>query len=378
MKLLDVCRIGGRPVKKYAGLKKYIATGNIINNDIASFQMIEYNNKPSRANVEIQSNDVLFAKMIDTVKVLKANDNNINNIYSTGFYCITPNDNVLQDYLYLYFNSEYFNLQKNKYCAGATQKAINNDGLSKINIRNLPTIEDQKSIVKKIYNIENLIKIKKDEILKLESLIKSQFVEMFGDYKSIFQNWNNALVNDIADVTVGIVITPSKYYTDSNGVKTFRSLNIGKMKIKDTDWVYLSKEGNQINQKSILKENQVLVVRSGKPGVSCVITKEYEGCNAIDVIITTPSIEKINPVYLASFTNYEPGMNQIINGQNGVAQKHFNVKSYQNLKIALPPIDLQNQFAQIVEQIDKQKFEFEKSLKKLEELQASLMQEYFG
>ena len=63
---------------------------------------------------------------------------------------------------------------------------------------------------------------------------------------------------------------------------------------------------------------------------------------------------------------------------NGSAQPQLPISKMNAIKLLLPPIDLQNKFAGIVEQIDKQKFEFEKSLKKLEELQASLMQEYFG
>ena len=176
MKLLNICSIGGTSVKKFNDQKKYIATGDIINNEIVSFEYVDFDSKPSRANVVINKNDVLFAKMMDTVKVLKANDENTRNIYSTGFYCITPNKDVLQDYLYLYFNSDAFNLQKNKNCSGATQKAINNDGLKKIEIKQIPSIEDQKMIVKKLNAIDKLIKIKNSEIDKLNQLIKSQFV----------------------------------------------------------------------------------------------------------------------------------------------------------------------------------------------------------
>lgn len=176
MNLLDICKIGGSSVKKFDGTRKYIATGDIIDNEITSYELVNYNSKPSRANVEIKNNDVLFAKMKDTVKVLKANDSNINNIYSTGFYCMTPNDNVLQEYLYYYFKSESFNSQKNKNCSGATQKAINNDGLKKIKIKFLPSVEEQNKIIEELSYLERLITIKNEEINKLNLLIKSQFV----------------------------------------------------------------------------------------------------------------------------------------------------------------------------------------------------------
>lgn len=177
MNLFDICDIGGQSVKSFDGEKKYIATGDIINNEIISGEIVNYKSKPSRANVEVGLGDVLFAKMMDTVKVLKVDELNKDYIYSTGFYCMTPKADILQDYLYLYFNSDSFNSQKNKNCSGATQKAINNDGLSKIVIKSIPSVEEQKEIINKLSNINNLIKIKKEEIKKLNLLIKSQFVK---------------------------------------------------------------------------------------------------------------------------------------------------------------------------------------------------------
>ena len=90
-------------------------------------------------------------------------------------------------------------------------------------------------------------------------------------------------------------------------------------------------------------------------------------------------LTKVNPDYIFIFTKTEEYKRWVTNKQRVVAQPNINAKEYGNdLLIPIPPIELQNKFAKIVEQIDKQKFEFEKSLKKLEELQDSLMQEYFG
>lgn len=180
MKLLDICKIGGKPVKEYQGLKKYVATGDVINNTIVSFEHVSFENKPSRANVEIGGSDVLFAKMKDTIKTLCANSNNVNNIYSTGFYVLTPVNNVIQKYLYYYLNSESFNVQKNRLCSGATQKALNNVGLDKIIIKDIPTIIEQEKIIERLTIIDNLINLKNNQINKLEQLVKSQFVNYFS------------------------------------------------------------------------------------------------------------------------------------------------------------------------------------------------------
>ncbi len=199
---------------------------------------------------------------------------------------------------------------------------------------------------------------------------------MFGT-ENDFSKWNCCYVEDVADVTVGVVIKPTQYYCEK-GIPAFRSLNIGEMKVNDSDWVYFTEEGNEKNRKSILKENDVLVVRSGAPGKSCVITKKYEGYNVVDAIIAHPNLEKVNPVFLCMFTNMPHGMNQIKAKTGGAAQQHFNVGGYNSLKIILPPLSLQNDFADFVQQIDKSKFAMQKSLEKAETLYKSFMQEYFG
>ena len=184
---------------------------------------------------------------------------------------------------------------------------------------------------------------------------------MFGT-ENDFSKWNCCFVEDVADVTVGVVIKPTQYYCEK-GIPAFRSLNIGEMKVNDSDWIYFTEEGNEKNRKSILKENDVLVVRSGAPGKSCVITKKYEGYNVVDAIIAHPNLEKVNPVFLCMFTNMPHGMNQIKAKTGGAAQQHFNVGGYNSLKIILPPLSLQNDFAAFVHQIDKSKFEIWRYLK---------------
>jgi len=161
----------------------------------------------------------------------------------------------------------------------------------------------------------------------------------------------------LGHVQVGVVIKPSQYYTDkSEGVRTFRSLNIGAGFIKDIDWVYFTKEGHQKNSKSILKKDDLLIVRSGAPGTACVVTEEYTGCNAVDIIIAHPDCKKVNPYYLCTFTNMPHGKKQIDEGIGGAAQQHFNVGKYNKLQLMLPPKTLQDEFVGFVKQVDKSKF----------------------
>lgn len=150
---------------------------------------------------------------------------------------------------------------------------------------------------------------------------------MFGDSNNS-KGYPIIQVGDYCDkIQVGIVIKPSKYYVQNGGVKSFRSLNVGELYVKDENWVEISLEGNRENSKSILNENDVVIVRSGNPGTSCVIPKKYSGYNAIDLIIARVNQNLCNSYYLSSFTNFEHGMKQIKEGTGGAAQQHFNVAS---------------------------------------------------
>ena len=263
---------------------------------------------------------------------------------------LLPKENVLPEYLC--YVVKYMHLEK--YFTGATIPHIYFKDYKKEEF-NLDTLDRQKEIVNILGRIECVISSRQQELQKLDELIKARFVEMFG-HETNSNKWDIVKVEDVADVQVGVVIKPSQYYTNqNNGIRAFRSLNIGAGYIKDTDWVYFTEEGHQKNAKSILKENDLIIVRSGTPGTACVVTKEYAGCNAIDIIIAHPNCKKVNPFYLCAFTNMPHGKKQIDEGIGGAAQQHFNVGKYNKVRLMLPPMELQKEFEIFVHQVDKSK-----------------------
>lgn len=252
--------------------------------------------------------------------------------------------------------------------------------LTKSNLLNieipLPPLDEQRRIAAVLDKVSDLIAKRREQLDKLDELVKARFVEMFGD-ETETGRWPSCTIADIADVCVGVVIKPTQYYTN-NGIPAFRSLNIGEMCVKDDEWVYFTKEGHQKNQKSIVRQNDVLVVRSGAPGTACVVTEQYDGYNAVDIIIAHPDNTKINSTFLAEFTNMPHGKNQIRERTGGAAQQHFNVSGYKALHLIMPPMCQQEEFASFFEQTNKSKLTIQQSLDKMETLKKALMQEYFG
>ena len=205
--------------------------------------------------------------------------------------------NVFVDKQYFAFAVQHKLMEMESKTHGATMKHIVKKDFDNTEIP-FPSVERQAEIANTLTKVKGVIDTRHQQLTALDHLIKARFVEMFGDESNPYQ-WPVISVEDVANVSVGVVIKPAQYYTDAeHGIKAFRSLNIGPMTIKDGDWVYFSNEGNDKNAKSQLKENDLLIVRSGAPGTACVVPKQYEGCNAIDIIIARPNTKQINPFLL--------------------------------------------------------------------------------
>lgn len=374
-KVIEFCTVAGNSVKSFEGKRKYIATGDIIENKIINFEEVTFKNKPSRANQNVKVGDVLFAKMKDTLKVIIIDNKNVDNIYSTGFCVIEPKKNVYSKYLYWLFNSNNFNEQKNKNCKGATQKALNNEGLSKITIKNFPTLNEQKNIIKNLDIVQEIIDIRKKQIDELDELIKAQFVEMFGSVK--YSKWKKEKLEDITEK-----ITDGKHggcQSEENSGYYF----IGATEIYNDKINY--ENSNQITKKDFekdytrcdLKLDDFVIVNTGATiGKSAIVVDERCKNTLLQksVALIRVKKEKILPIYLKYC--YEAEASLYRKGQ-GCARINLLLSQIRNTDIPVPPIELQNKFADIVKQIDKQKFEIQRSLEEIQKLQESLMNKYF-
>ncbi len=273
-------------------------------------------------------------------------------IVSPLYTVFSVSDEIDCQYLYYFLRSDFGKQMIKARASGSVRDNLKLEMLKEMTIPDISK-EGQHFCAQILDCLQILIQLRKQELQKLDDLIKARFVELFGK-ETEFDKWPCGTVGDVADVCVGVVIKPTQYYTDE-GVPAFRSLNIGEMYVKDTDWVYFTEEGHLKNQKSVIRKNDVLVVRSGAPGTACVVTEKYDGYNAVDIIIAHPDNSKVNSVFLAAFTNMPHGMNQIRVKTGGAAQQHFNVGGYKDMRLILPPMKLQEEFAVFVQAIDKSK-----------------------
>lgn len=151
-----------------------------------------------------------------------------------------------------------------------------------------------------------------------------------------------------ADVTVGIVITPAKWYVESGGVPALRGVNITPGRVVGSDLVHISEQGHAENLKSRLHAGDVVVVRTGQAGAAAVVPSEFEGANCIDLIRIRPG-HALAPRYLEYVLNSDYAKSHVSEHSVGSIQAHFNVGAMK--QIPIPAISRARQ-DEIVEELD--------------------------
>ena len=189
------------------------------------------------------------------------------------------------------------------------------------------------------------------------------------------KSWEIVSCEDVCKkIMVGIVITPSKYYTDV-GVPVFRSANVTEEGINFRNLKYISEESNELLKKSKLTVGDVLTVRTGYPGTSAVVQANGEGCNCVDVVISRPNKEVIHTNFLCYWINSNYGKGEVLKKQGGLAQQHFNVGDLRELKLVLPCLDEQRRVLNILESQSMRLEVVEQKLHQTQSLKKSLMQD---
>jgi len=382
MKLLDYCYINPKKVNSFEGKKRYVATGDLNEGEITSCVEVTYNKKPSRANIMIEENDILFAKMKDTKKVLMGNSQNIDYIYSTGFYCITAKENVNPKILYYYLNSDKFNIQKDKNCSGATMQAINDIGLKNIQL-SLPNLKQQDMIVNNLEKMESLINNKKQCLIDLNNLIISKYNEMFNDIYG--DKSKNKSIGEICEKVKRYPTFCNMEYLN-DGVRVIRIGNIledGNMDLNDKNYVFVYSKANEDFPETILEENDIIMAVRGDGStakrIGIIKDKKLYGSNISPNLIRIKADKTIiNPIYLFYFLTGAVGQKRLEKYVTKTAKKNISAKDILKVQVPCPSIEQQNKFVEYVENIEKAKTLINSDLLDLEMLLKIKLNEYFN
>ena len=380
LQFTDCVEIVGEACQPFSGYKQYVSTGAVAINHISNgdIELVDYDGKPSRANLIAKSGDILFAKMMGTKKTLHLDEDTAQNIYSTGFCAVRARPTVLTDRcLYHLLTNKAFLDQKDKNCSGATQKAITNAGLSKITIK-VPSIGQQASIAQQLDRIASIIALRQSELQKLDELIKARFVEMFGTLEEPTHEFSWATLKELCNK-----ITDGKHggCTTESGTERYF---VGAREIYDDEVHY--ETAPEINAAEFEKDykrcnveiGDFLIVNTGATiGKSAIASDERTTHTLLQKSVALLKVKKdvLDPIFLKWCYRVNTGMYVV---KSASAQPNLLLSKINATEIYVPDIRLQKQFTAFVKQTDKSKVIVQKALDEAQTLFDSLMQEYFG
>ena len=287
---------------------------------------------------------------------------------------IIPNDIV--DISYLAYAMEYMNLSK--YFSGATIPHIYFKDYQKETLP-LPSLDEQRHIAATLDKVSDLISKRRQQLDKLDELVKARFVEMFGDPVSNPYDWNLRGLLQLGDCKNGM-----NFHSTDIGVNV-HCLGVGDFKnlscISDTSKLPTVSLTGMPSDEYMLKDGDIVFVRSNG-------NKALVGRSLVVYPATTPTTfsgfcirfrlhcDEVKADYLLRVLKTDSIRKKMAG--RGANIQNLNQKILGELQIPVPPLDLQNQFTGFVEQIEKTKVTISHSLEKLETLKKALMQEYFG
>lgn len=288
---------------------------------------------------------------------------------------ILPKNNV--DTGYLAYALERMNLSK--YYTGATIPHIYFKDY-KTEKFPLPSLDEQRRIAALLDQVSDLIAKRREQLDKLDALVKARFVEMFGDPVSNPHQYPISQLSEYIEFLTSGSRGWSQYFSD-DGEYFITIKNVKNCSISLEDVQYIKPPDNAEAVRTKVKDGDLLISITADLGRTGVVTKEIANHGAyINQHLTCIRLnrEKLNPLYVAYYMESPAGKMQF-NAKNQAGVKAgLNFNAINSLRLVVPSVEKQDVFVEFVLQTDKSKLTIQQSLDKLEVLKKALMQQYFG
>ena len=265
-----------------------------------------------------------------------------------------------------------------KEARGVAQKGIYLKQVSQLDIK-LPELEHQMQIVKVLDKASKLIFLRRQQLAKLDELVKARFVEMFGEPSSNPMGW---LQTTVGAECYYIKDGPHKSLTDvgmENGYPFISVRNIVNGYIDFSTAKYISEaDYKDAIKKCCPEKGDILYSKGGTTGIAKLVDIDIKFANWVHLAVLKFNHNEFNGSFFEKMLNCDYCYKQSQMLTKGIANRDLVLSAMAQIKIYKPPILLQNQFAAFVERVDQQKQTVQQSLEKLEVMKKALMQEYFG
>ncbi len=331
-------------------------------NSITSFTM---SNAPSRAQQKVEYGDIIVSTVrpnLKNVAFIKQHDSNL--VASSGFCVLRTTDDIERNYLFRYITSDIFTQHLMKLTTGANYPAVRDLDVRDSTIP-LPPKSTQLAIVSELDKINELIRLKKEQLKDFDNLAQSLFYEMFGDPVENEKGWEVKKLVEVSSLINGRAYKQNELLNEGK----YKVLRVGNF-FTNSNYYYSNLE---LDDEKYCYKGDLLFAWSASFGAF--IWDEGKTIFHYHIWRVLFDEKNLNIYYykylLNTMTNF------FMNDVHGIGMVHLTKAGMEQYNLPLPPLPLQHLFAQRIEQIEHQKSEVQKAITDLETLLASRMQYWF-
>ena len=329
----------------------------------------------------LQTGDILICASSGSKELVgkAAFVDSVKNPMTFGAFCkvVRPQPEY-SEYLGHYFNSPVYRRKISALSAGANINNIKNEHIDNLDIQ-LVDEKKRREIITILNELNMLISLRKQQLFKLDELVKARFVEMFGDPVANIANWPIERLEKHLTIIGGYAFKSDGFR--AKGIPVLRIGNINSGYFQPTNMVYWHDDSTLERYK--MHPGDLVISLTGTVGKNdygnvCILGNDYSEYYLNQRNAKLELNETLNGIYLSELLKFPQIKGRLTGISRGIRQANISNKDILSLPILIPPISLQKQFAAFVERVDQQKQTVQQSLEKLELLKKALMQEYFG
>ena len=300
-------------------------------------------------------------------------------IVSPLYIVFSVSDRLDQQYLLHYLKSDIMLSFIKEYATGSVRDNLKLSDLGKFPI-NLRPMEEQRRIAATLDKVSDLIAKRHHQLDKLDELVKSRFIELFGEPMTNPKKWPVYELSKYIRFLTSGSRGWAKYFTDE-GEYFITIKNVKNCRITLDDVQYIVPPDNAEAKRTRVQEGDLLISITADLGRTGIVTKEIADYGGyINQHLTCIRLNQayVRPLYVAYYMESDAGREQFQSKNQSAVKAGLNFNSINTLRLIVPPVELQDTFIAFVEQTDKSKLAIQKSLETLETLKKALMQQYFG
>lgn len=280
-------------------------------------------------------------------------------------------------FLYYYLSAPVTYQKFKSLAVGGVVNNLNSEMVRNVEVP-LPALNEQAQIATVLDKLSDLISLRKQQLAKLDELVKARFVEMFGDPATNPMHWQESQLTDHLDIIGGYAFKSEGFA--ETGIPVLRIGNINSGHFLPVNMVYWQED--QSLQRYKMYPGDLVMSLTGTVGKDdygnvCILGDDYTEYYLNQRNAKLNIKQTLNKYYLSEMLKFSKIKKRLTGISRGVRQANISNKDILSLLVPIPPIGIQKQFAAFVEQTNKSKLTIQQSLDKLEVLKKSLMQEYF-